>query len=80
MNKDKLKKAELRDGHYLLRSNLVGADPAVLWDRYIQLTQVEAAFKSLKSELGLRPIHHQLEHRVEATSWLPFSPTACWSL
>jgi hypothetical protein len=44
----------------------VGEDPAVLWDRYIQLTQVEAAFKALKSELGLRPIHHQLEHRVEA--------------
>lgn len=66
LNKDKLKKAELRDGHYLLRSNLVGEDPAVLWDRYIQLTQVEAAFKALKSELGLRPIHHQLEHRVEA--------------
>jgi hypothetical protein len=66
LHKDKLKKAELRDGHYLLRSNLVGEDPAVLWDRYIQLTQVEAAFKALKSELGLRPIHHQLEHRAEA--------------
>lgn len=66
LKKDKLKKAELRDGHYLLRSNLVGEDPAVLWDRYVQLTQIEAAFKALKSELGLRPIHHQLEHRVEA--------------
>lgn len=66
LNKDKLKKAELRDGHYLLRSNLVGEDPAVLWERYVQLTQIEAAFKALKSELGLRPIHHQLEHRVEA--------------
>jgi hypothetical protein len=66
LNKAKLKKAELRDGHYLLRSNLVGEDPAVLWDRYVQLTQIEAAFKALKSELGLRPIHHQLEQRVEA--------------
>lgn len=66
LNRDKLKQAELRDGYYLLRSNLVEEDPAVLWDRYIQLTQVEAAFKALKSELGLRPIHHQLEHRVEA--------------
>jgi hypothetical protein len=56
----------LRDGHYLLRTNLVAEDPAVLWDRYVQLTQIEAAFKCLKSDLGIRPIHHQLEHRVDA--------------
>jgi transposase len=66
LDKDKLKEAELRDGHYLLRTNLVAEDPAVLWDRYVQLTQIEAAFKCLKSELGIRPIHHQLEHRVDA--------------
>ncbi len=66
MDQDKLKKAELRDGHYLLRSNLVGEDPAVLWERYVQLTQIEATFKALKSELGIRPIYHQLEHRMEA--------------
>ena len=66
LDKVKLKEAELRDGHYLLRTNLVGEDPAVLWERYMQLTQIEAAFKCLKSDLGIRPIHHQLEHRVEA--------------
>ncbi len=66
LDQDKLKKAELRDGHYLLRSNLVGEDPAVLWERYVQLTQIEATFKALKSELGIRPIYHQLEHRMEA--------------
>jgi transposase len=66
VDKQKLRQAELRDGHYLLRSNLVGEDPAVLWTRYIQLTQIEAAFKTMKSELGIRPIHHQLQHRVEA--------------
>ena len=66
VDKVKLKDAELRDGHYLLRTNLVAEDPAVLWDRYIQLTQIEAAFKCLKSDLGIRPIYHQLEHRVEA--------------
>jgi len=66
LEKDKLKEAELRDGHYLLRTNLVAEDPAVLWDRYVQLTQIEAAFKCLKSDLGIRPIHHQLEHRVDA--------------
>jgi hypothetical protein len=72
LDKEKLKKAELRDGHYLLRSNLVGEDPSVLWERYIQLTQIEAAFKTLKSELGLRPIYHQLEKRVEAHLFVAF--------
>ena len=66
VEKEKLRLAEQRDGHYLLRSNLVGEDPAVLWQRYIQLTQIEAAFRSLKSELKVRPIYHQLEHRVDA--------------
>jgi len=72
VNKEKLKQAEFRDGHYLLRSNLVAEDPAVLWERYMQLTQVEAAFKSLKSELGIRPLYHQLEHRVEAHIFIAF--------
>jgi hypothetical protein len=66
LDKTKLKEAELRDGHYLLRTNLLAEDPAVLWDRYVQLTQIEAAFKCLKSDLGIRPIHHQLERRVDA--------------
>lgn len=65
-DKAKLKAAQQRDGPYLLRTNMVAEDPAVLWDRYMQLTQIEAAFKCLKSELGIRPIYHQLEHRVEA--------------
>ena len=56
---------EQRDGHYLLRTNLA-PNPAVLWNRYVQLTQIEAASKSLKSELGVRPIYHRLEHRVDA--------------
>lgn len=66
LDKTKLKEAELRDGHYLLRTNLVAEDPAVLWDRYIQLTQIEAAFQCLQSDLGIRPIYHPWEHRVEA--------------
>jgi hypothetical protein len=72
LDKVKLQEAQLRDGHYLLRTNLVAEDPAVLWDRYMQLVQVEAAFKSLKSDLGLRPIYHQLEHRVEAHILIAF--------
>jgi len=66
VDKDKLRRAEQRDGHYLLRSNLTAEDPAVLWTRYVQLTQIEAVFRSLKSELGIRPIYHRLEHRVDA--------------
>jgi len=68
----KLKAAQQRDGHYLLRSNLTGEDPAVLWTRYIQLTQIESVFRSLKSELGIRPIYHQLEHRADAHVLIAF--------
>src|SRR5262252_9697354 len=71
-NKAKLKTAEQRDGHYLLRSNLTGEDPAVLWTRYVQLTHIESVFRSLKSELGIRPIYHQLEHRADAHVLIAF--------
>ena len=43
-----------------------------MWTMYIQLTQVEAAFKDLKDDLGLRPIYHQLEHRIEAHIFVAF--------
>lgn len=72
VDKDKLQQAELRDGHYLLRSNLSAEDPEVLWSRYIQLTNIEAAFRSLKSDLGLRPIYHRKESRVEAHIFVAF--------
>jgi transposase len=72
LDKAKLKAAEQRDGHYLLRSNLTSEDPAVLWTRYVQLTQIESVFRSLKSELGIRPIYHQLEHRAEAHVLIAF--------
>ena len=71
-DKAKFKAAEQRDGHYLLRSNLTGEDPAVLWTRYVQLTQIESVFRSLKSELGIRPIYHQLEHRADAHVFIAF--------
>jgi transposase len=72
VDKEKLQAAEWRDGHYLLRSNLTAGEPSVLWTRYVQLTQIEAVFRSLKSELGIRPIHHQLEHRVDAHILIAF--------
>src|SRR5271157_4578453 len=72
VDKKKLQAAEERDGHYLLRSNLTAGDPSVLWTRYVQLTQIEAVFRSLKSELGIRPIYHQLEHRADAHILIAF--------
>ena len=72
VDRPKLRAAQLQDGHYLLRSNLVGEDPAVLWERYVQLSQIEAAFKAMKSELGIRPLYHQLGHRVEAHIMVAF--------
>jgi transposase len=72
VKKAKLKTAQQRDGHYLLRSNLTAEDPAVLWARYVQLTQIESVFRTLKSELGIRPIYHQLEHRADAHVLIAF--------
>jgi len=72
VDKPKLQAAEQRDGHYLLRSNLTAEDPAVLWARYVQLTQIESAFRCLKSELNIRPIHHQLEQRADAHVLIAF--------
>ena len=72
LNKAKLHTAEFRDGHYLLRSNLSAGDPAVLWQRYVQLTEIEAAFRCLKSDLEIRPIYHRTEARVEAHIFVAF--------
>jgi transposase len=69
---DKLRQVRRREGRYLLRSNLGAEDPSRLWQFYIQLTQVEAAFKDLKDDLSLRPIFHQLEARIEAHIFVAF--------
>jgi transposase len=73
LRKDKLRQARKREGRYLLRTNLTSGKTAQeLWQFYIQLTEVEAAFKNLKDDLALRPIHHQLEHRIEAHIFISF--------
>jgi Transposase DDE domain len=72
LNRNKLRQARRREGRYLLRTNLCGQDPAHLWQFYIQLVEVEAAFKTMKDDLQLRPIHHQLEHRIEAHIFVAF--------
>lgn len=56
----------------MLRTILSSSDPAELWRYYIQLTQVEQAFKDLKGDLAVRPIHHQLEHRIDAHIFIAF--------
>jgi transposase len=73
LRKDKLRQARKREGRYLLRTNITGGRSAEeLWQFYIQLTEVEAAFKNLKDDLALRPIYHQLEHRIEAHIFISF--------
>ena len=72
LRQDKLRTTRRREGCYLLRSNLTDTDPTKLWTFYVQLTQVEEAFKNLKGDLALRPIHHQLERRVEAHIFIAF--------
>lgn len=72
LNRDKLRKVRRREGQYLLRTNLTEQDPAKLWSYYLQLVAVEEAFKNLKSDLALRPIHHQKEGRIEAHIFIAF--------
>src|SRR5438105_1275255 len=72
LNRQKLRIARRREGRYLLRTNLCGRDPAQLWQFYIQLTEIEAAFKNLKDDLSLRPIYHQLERRIESHIFVAF--------
>lgn len=72
LRKEKLRAAMRTEGDYLLRSNLSGEDPAILWQRYIQLTEIEAAFHNLKSDLAIRPIYHQKDPRIEAHIFVAF--------
>ncbi len=72
LNKKKLRQVRRREGHYLLRSNLSGEDPATLWEYYIQLTEIEQAFKELKGDLSIRPIYHQTDKRIEAHIFVAF--------
>ena len=69
---DKLRQVRRREGHYLLRSNLSAAEPAQLWQYYLQLTEVEQAFKELKGDLAIRPIYHQKDTRIEAHIFIAF--------
>lgn len=70
--------ADLAKGAYLLRTNCTETAPAKLWRWYIQLTQAEAAFRTAKSDIGLRPVYHQKTSRVEAHLLICFLSLALW--
>jgi hypothetical protein len=70
--------AELAHGAYVLRTNHPSEDPAELWKWYIQLTQAEAAFRTAKSDLALRPVFHRKEGRVDAHILVCFLALALW--
>ncbi len=72
LDRKKLREARRREGGYLLRSNIAADDPAHLWSLYLHLVEIEQAFKELKSDLAIRPIHHQLENRIEAHIFVAF--------
>jgi transposase len=72
LDRNKLRQARRREGRYLLRSNLAEDDPATLWNYYLQLGQVEEAFRTLKGDLAIRPIHHQEPERIEAHIFIAF--------
>src|SRR5580700_8917687 len=69
---------ESREGAYLLRTNLTAETAEQLWSKYMQLTEAEAAFRALKSELSIRPLFHQLEPRIKAHVMVAFLGYALW--
>jgi transposase len=78
MKEDRKKWRESREGAYLLRTNLQAETAEQLWSKYTQLTEAEASFRALKSELSIRPLFHQLEPRVKAHVMVAFLGYALW--
>ena len=72
LDRAKLRLVRRREGRYLLRTNLITHEPDQLWRFYIQLTEVEQAFKELKHDLSVRPIYHRIEPRIEAHIFVAF--------
>lgn len=72
LDRKKLKETRRHEGQYLLRSNLTGEDPAELWRNYMNLVRIEESFRTLKGDLGLRPVFHQLDDRIEAHVFISF--------
>lgn len=69
---------DLREGTYMLRTNLRAESAEQLWSKYMQLTEAEASFRALKSGLSIRPLFHQKEPRVKAHVMVAFLGYALW--
>jgi len=69
---------DLREGAYMLRTNLTVGSAEEFWSKYMQLTEAEACFRVLKSELSIRPLFHQKEPRVKAHVMVAFLGYALW--
>jgi transposase len=78
MKKDRQAWRDLRDGAYMLRTNLQADSAEQMWSMYMQLTEAEASFRALKSELSIRPLFHQKEPRVKAHVLVAFLGYALW--
>lgn len=72
LDRELLRQARRREGRYLLRTNLGDTEPDTLWRYYMQLTAVEESFRTLKGDLGLRPVFHQTPARIEAHLFVAF--------
>ena len=72
LRRDRLRRVRRYEGRYLLRSNMAAEDPATLWRLYMQLIEIEQAFKELKHDLAIRPIFRQREERIEAHIFVSF--------
>jgi len=78
MKTDRKDWRELREGAYMLRTNLKADTAEQMWSQYMQLTEAEASFRALKSELSIRPLFHQKEPRVKAHVMVAFLGYALW--
>ena len=78
MKKDRQAWRDLREGAYMLRTNLQADSAEQMWSMYMQLTEAEASFRALKSELSIRPLFHQKEPRVKAHVLVAFLGYALW--
>jgi transposase len=77
-NEDRYRQLLENGGYYLLRTNWIEADPKTLWSTYIQLTEVEDAFRTAKHDIGMRPVYHQKKERTQAHILVCFLSLAMW--
>ena len=79
-NEDRYRQLLENGGYYLLRTNWKEADPKTLWSTYIQLTEVEDAFRTTKHDLGMRPVYHQKKDRIQGHILVCFLSLAMWRM